>query len=137
MELNLAFEKQGGLLPVIAQDWQSGEILMLAYVNPEALQKTQASGKAHYFSRSKQRLWMKGEESGHIQEVKEILVDCDQDTLIFKVHQQGGAACHTGYRSCFFSRMTPQGTLVPDQSEQVFDPEKVYLLSKAGDHGHL
>ena len=126
MELQLDFEKQGGLLPVIAQDWETNEILMLAYVDSEALKATQETGKAHYYSRSKKRLWMKGESSGHIQEVKEILVDCDQDTLVFKIKQIGGAACHTGHRSCFFSRLTSEGTLISDTSEKVFDPDEVY-----------
>ena len=126
MELKLAFEKQGGLIPVIAQDWKTNEVLMLAYVDTDALEQTQKTGKAHYYSRSKKRQWMKGESSGHTQEVKEILVDCDQDTLIYKVEQVGNAACHTGYRSCFFSRLTSEKTLVSDQSEKIFDPEEVY-----------
>ena len=125
MKLELAFQKQEGLLPVIVQDWMTGEVLMLAYTDAEALKTTQQTGKAHYYSRSKQRYWMKGETSGHIQEVKEILVDCDQDTLVFKVYQQGGAACHTGHRSCFFSRLAGN-TLEHTGSPKVFNPAEVY-----------
>ena len=93
------------LVPVIAQDFQTNEVLMLAYMNKEALSKTLSSGKAHYFSRSKQRIWMKGESSGNIQNVKEIYVDCDNDTVLLKIEQIGGAACHTGRRSCFFTKL--------------------------------
>ena len=93
------------LVPVIAQDFQTGEVLMLAYMNEEALSKTLVSAKAHYFSRSKQRIWMKGESSGNIQNVKEIYVDCDNDTILLKIEQIGGAACHTGRRSCFFTKL--------------------------------
>ncbi|MGK5091686.1 phosphoribosyl-AMP cyclohydrolase [Deltaproteobacteria bacterium TL4] len=126
MKLNLAFDKQEGLLPVIVQDEQSNEVLMLAYVDREALEQTQKTGKAHFYSRSKKRLWMKGESSGHIQEVQEILVDCDQDTLIYKVRQIGGAACHTGYRSCFHSRLSSENTLELNHCEKVFNPQDVY-----------
>lgn len=101
----LDYEKQEGLLPVIVQDWKTGEVLMLAYSNEEALKCTQETGRAHYYSRSRSCLWMKGETSGHIQEVKEILTDCDRDTLLFKVHQIGETACHTGARTCFFRKI--------------------------------
>lgn len=95
------FDAQG-LIPAIAQDYQSGDILMLAYMNAEALQKTIESGEAVYWSRSRQSFWKKGETSGHIQKVRDILVDCDQDALILKIEQIGGTACHTGRWSCFY-----------------------------------
>ena len=98
----LDFEKTGGLVPAIVQDDDSGQVLMLAYMNKEAWEKTLASGKAHYWSRSRQKLWLKGGTSGHIQEVRAIHVDCDQDTVLLKVNQVGGAACHEGYESCFY-----------------------------------
>ena len=101
---DLAFEKQGGLLPVIAQDESSGAVLMLAYANIEAVKKTQESGFAHYWSRSRKALWKKGESSGHLQKIVEVLVDCDEDTLLYKV-QQSGAACHTGAANCFFRKL--------------------------------
>ena len=107
---DLAFEKQGGLLPVIAQDESSGAVLMLAYVNIEAVKKTQESGFAHYWSRSRNALWKKGESSGHLQKIVEVLVDCDEDTLLYKV-LQSGAACHTGAASCFFRKL-PNNTKV-------------------------
>ena len=123
-ELKLDFEKCGGLIPAIAQDWQTGEVLMLAYINQEAWEETLKSGNATYWTRSRQKLWKKGEESGNVQKVKEIYVDCDQDTVIFKIEQIGGAACHEGYHSCFF-RKYEDGKLVI-QGEPVFDPKKVY-----------
>ncbi len=97
--------KKCELLPVIAQDYQSGEVLMLAYMNEEALSLTLKTKKAHYFSRSKRRIWQKGETSGNFQIVKEIYIDCDNDTLLLKIEQVGGAACHTGRRSCFFTKL--------------------------------
>jgi len=99
------FEKGGGLVPVVAQDAESGEILMLAYANKEAVEKTLQTGYAHYYSRSRRRLWMKGEESGNKQKVLKILVDCDADSLIYLV-EQIGEACHTGNRSCFYRELT-------------------------------
>ena len=122
--IELDFEKCGGLIPAIAQDWQTGEVLMLAYINQEAWEETLKSGNATYWTRSRQKLWKKGEESGNVQKVKEIYVDCDQDTVIFKIEQIGGAACHEGYHSCFF-RKFEDGKLVI-QGEPVFDPKKVY-----------
>ncbi len=97
--------EKSDLIPVIAQDYKSGEVLMLAYMNREALELTLQSGLAHYFSRSKQRIWQKGESSGNIQKVKEAYIDCDNDTLLLKIEQVGGAACHTGRKSCFFTRL--------------------------------
>ena len=101
---DLDFEKFSGLLPVIAQDQGSGRVLMLAYANREAVLKTQETGYAHYWSRSRNTLWKKGESSGHVQEIMEVLVDCDEDTLLYKVSQTG-PACHTGAPSCFFRKL--------------------------------
>lgn len=118
------FDKAGGLVPVIAQDADSGVVLMLAWMNREAYEETQRTGRAVYYSRSRNRLWRKGEESGHYQEVREILIDCDADTILLKVHQIGSAACHEGYQSCFFRRIEGKETKVI--AEKVFDPAKVY-----------
>ncbi len=118
------FEKMGGLIPVIAQDWKSGEVLMLAFMNEEAWQKTLETGKVHYFSRSRNKIWLKGESSGHVQLVKEIYLDCDLDTVLIKVEQLGGAACHKGYRSCFYRRLEDGELKVI--GEKIFDPEVVY-----------
>ncbi|MFN2338739.1 MAG: phosphoribosyl-AMP cyclohydrolase [Gammaproteobacteria bacterium] len=96
---------EDGLVPVIAQDAASGEILMFAWMNREALARTVAEGRAVYWSRSRQRLWPKGEESGHVQQVKDIRLDCDKDVVLLKIEQVGGIACHTGRRSCFFHRL--------------------------------
>jgi phosphoribosyl-AMP cyclohydrolase len=120
----LDFEKAGGLVPVITQDAASGMVLMQAYMNSEAWQKTLETGIAHYWSRSRNKLWKKGESSGNIQEVKEIRVDCDSDCVLLKVRQIGDAACHTGYQSCFY-RQLKDGELVTD-GKKVFDPEEKY-----------
>ena len=98
------FSKQNGLLPVIVQSADSGKVLMLAYMNEIAWNKTIETGKAHYWSRSRQKLWMKGEESGNVQLVRDIFIDCDADTILLKIEQIGGAACHTGFASCFYRR---------------------------------
>jgi phosphoribosyl-AMP cyclohydrolase len=126
MDGELDFDKAGGLIPAVVQDAQTGEVLMVAYLNREAYERTRETGRMHYFSRSRNRLWMKGETSGHVQEVQEILVDCDQDAAVFKIRQVGGAACHTGYRSCFHRRVEPSGALTLIESEKVFDPAQVY-----------
>jgi phosphoribosyl-AMP cyclohydrolase len=118
------FAAHGGLLPAIAQDAETGEVLMLAYMNAESFAETLASGRAVYYSRSRGRLWRKGEESGHVQEVQSVLVDCDADTILLKVRQIGGAACHEGYRSCFFRQIAPGEVQIVGQ--RVFDPAKVY-----------
>lgn len=123
--IKLDFEKCGGLIPAIAQDWKTGDVLMLAYINEESWQETLKSGFATYWSRSRSKLWKKGEESGNRQVVKEILIDCDEDTVIFKVDQIGGAACHEGYRSCFFRKLEKDGS-VHVIGERIFDPAKVY-----------
>ena len=120
----LDFQKAGGIIPAVAQDHLTGEVLMLAYINPEAWQETLRTGQAVYYSRSRNRLWRKGEESGNIQIIKEILVDCDCDAVIFRVEQKGGAACHTGHRSCFYRKLE-NGTLI-ELNQPLFDPEKVY-----------
>src|SRR6059036_3128683 len=99
------FAKAGGLVPAIAQDTATGQVLMLAWMNQEAFEETVRTGRAVYFSRSRNRLWRKGEESGNVQEVKEIYIDCDADAVLLKVNQIGGAACHEGYPSCFFRRV--------------------------------
>jgi len=112
-----------GLVIAIAQDFSSGEILMTAFTNKEGIQKTIETGKVHYFSTSRKKLWLKGETSGHVQRVKEILIDCDGDVILFKVEQEG-ASCHEGYRSCFFRRVKEGGIKIV--AEKVFNPEKVY-----------
>ncbi len=122
----LDFAKGGGIIPAIVQDAGSGEVLMVAYMNEEAFARTRRTGRMHYYSRSRDRLWMKGESSGHVQEVREIRVDCDGDAALFKVHQVGGAACHTGYRSCFYRRVGEGGALVVTEPARVFDPAEVY-----------
>ena len=105
MELDKYFKK-GELIPAIVQEHGTGEVLMLAYINPEAWQETLRTGQAVYYSRSRNRLWRKGEESGNVQIIKEILVDCDGDAVIYRVEQKGGAACHTGHRSCFYRELS-------------------------------
>ena len=120
----LDFEKTGGLIPAIAQDYATGEVLMMAYINRQAWEATLKTGKATYYSRSRQTLWVKGESSGHQQLIKEIWVDCDNDTVLFKIEQLGGAACHTGYRSCFYRRLK-DGT-AETVGHPVFNPKEVY-----------
>jgi len=124
--MQLDFAKQNGLIPAIVQDWETGEVLMLAYLNEESFRLTLQTGKMHYYSRSRNKLWMKGESSGHIQEVKEILVDCDDDAAVFKVKQHGGAACHTGYNSCFYRRVEQNGQTTLIKDAKVFNPDEVY-----------
>lgn len=118
------FEKGGGLVPAIAQDADTGEVLMMAWMNPESFEETVKTGRACYFSRSRNRLWRKGEESGNVQEVRGIYVDCDLDTVLLKVKQIGGAACHEGYSSCFFRKL--DGDEVTVIGERIFDPARVY-----------
>jgi phosphoribosyl-AMP cyclohydrolase len=122
--MTIDFDKAGGLVPAIAQDADTGAVLMLAWMNREAFEETLRTRRAVYFSRSRNRLWRKGEESGNVQEVREVLVDCDADTILLKVHQVGGAACHEGYPSCFFRRL--EGGQVQVVGERVFDPKQVY-----------
>jgi phosphoribosyl-AMP cyclohydrolase len=118
------FQRGDGLVPAIAQDAATGEVLMMAFMNAESYRETLATGRAVYFSRSRGKLWRKGEESGHVQQVQSVYVDCDRDTILLKVTQIGGAACHDGYRSCFYRRVTADGLEVV--GERVFDPEIVY-----------
>jgi len=118
------FEKCGGLAPVVVQDWQTGEVLMIAYMNRESWLNTLQTGKATYWSRSRKALWMKGESSGNVQHVQDIFIDCDEDAVLMKVEQVGGAACHTGYRSCFYRRLA--GGEVEIKGERIFDPKEVY-----------
>lgn len=125
--VELDFNKGEGLVPAIAQDWKSGEILMMAYMNNESWDLTLKTGIVHYWSRSRNSLWKKGESSGNIQRVKEIRVDCDLDCVVVKVEQAGDAACHTGYRSCFYRRIE-NGSIVTD-GEKIFDPEEKYGAS--------
>lgn len=112
-----------GLAVAIVQDAQTDQVLMCAFLNREALRKTFETGKMHYWSRSRQKLWLKGESSGHTQDVREVRLDCDGDALVFKVDQHGGA-CHTGFYSCFYRRLSDTGWT--EEGEKVFDPDQVY-----------
>ncbi|MFC1885184.1 phosphoribosyl-AMP cyclohydrolase [Thermodesulfobacteriota bacterium] len=123
--IELDFSKGEGLLPAIAQEHKSGKVLMLAYINKEAWEKTLETGEAHYWSRSRQEIWHKGGTSGNVQKIINIFVDCDSDTVLFVVEQMGGAACHTGYESCFHNKISKKGE-VTLEGEKVFNPEKVY-----------
>ena len=123
-EQAIDFDKVGGIVPVVTQDESTGEVLMLAYMNHEALAETLRTGRACYFSRSRNRLWRKGEESGNVQEVRAVYLDCDGDAVLLKVKQVGGAACHEGYPSCFFRRVADDDLQIVAQ--RVFDPREVY-----------
>lgn len=123
----LDFEKMNDLVPAIAQDAETGEVLMMAFMNPEAWRRTLDTGIAHYWSRSRNQIWKKGETSGNVQQVQEIRVDCDGDCVLLRVRQVGGAACHTGYRSCFYRRVEA-GALIVD-GEKLFDPAEKYGAS--------
>jgi phosphoribosyl-AMP cyclohydrolase len=118
------FTKGDGLVPAIAQDAETKEILMMAYMNNESWKATLQTGKATYWSRSRQKLWLKGEESGHFQLIKDIFIDCDNDTILLQVKQLGGAACHTGYRSCFYRKLSGEDFVVV--GEKIFNPKEVY-----------
>ena len=120
----LDFDKAGGLVPAVAQDADTGEVLMLAWMNREAFDETVRTRRGVYFSRSRNKLWRKGEESGNVQEVVGIYIDCDADTVLLKVKQIGGAACHEGYKSCFFRRLDDNELVIV--GERIFDPKKVY-----------
>lgn len=124
MNIELDFKKQEGLVPAIVQDAETGEVLMLAYMSPESFEETLRTRRACYYSRSRNKLWRKGEESGNVQEVVEVRIDCDDDTILLKVNQVGGAACHTGNRSCFFRKI--MGDCLIEDGKQVFDPKEVY-----------
>ncbi|MBE6426099.1 MAG: phosphoribosyl-AMP cyclohydrolase [Thermoguttaceae bacterium] len=120
------FAKCGGLVTTIAQDAATGTVLMLAYMNEESYDETLATGRAVYFSRSRQKLWRKGEESGNVQLVKEIFIDCDRDAILLKVEQIGGSACHEGYQSCFFRKVDPADNSFEIVGDRIFDPAEVY-----------
>ena len=120
------FSKANGLVAAVAQDAGTGEVLMLAWMDRTAWEATLATGEAHYFSRSRGRLWRKGESSGHVQRVLAIRLDCDADAVLLEVEQIGGAACHEGFRSCFFRRLTPADSRVAECCPRVFDPAAVY-----------
>jgi len=121
--IELKFNEQG-LIPAVVQDYKTGEVLMVAYMNKESFEKTLKGKKACFYSRSRKTLWLKGESSGNVQEVKEIYIDCDQDCILVKVKQVGDAACHTGYRSCFYREL--KGDTLTVVGEKIFDLEKVY-----------
>jgi phosphoribosyl-AMP cyclohydrolase len=122
--MTIDFDKAGGLIAAIAQDASTNEVLMIAWMNRDAYEETVRTGRACYFSRSRNRLWRKGEESGNVQEVKAIFVDCDADAILLKVNQIGGAACHTGHKSCFHRRLDGENWTVV--GTPVFDPQQVY-----------
>jgi phosphoribosyl-AMP cyclohydrolase len=124
--VTLDFQKTGGLIPAITQDERTGEVLMQAYMNQQAWEKTLATGKATYFSRSRQKLWIKGAASGNVQLVKEIRIDCDNDAILLKVEQVGGAACHTGHKSCFHKKIVDDRSGVEVVGDPLFDPKEVY-----------
>ncbi len=123
--MQLAFEKLGGLIPGIVQDHETGEVLMLGYLNAEALEQTKSTGEVHFFSRSRKRLWKKGETSGHVLRVREVRVDCDADALLFLVEAVGPGVCHEGYRSCFFRTLESDGSSLV-VAERVFVPMDIY-----------
>ena len=122
--MDLNFNKGDGLIPAIVQDAETKDVLMLAYMNRESWEATLKSGKATFWSRSRQKLWLKGESSGHVQIIKNIFIDCDDDTILLQVEQLGGAACHTGHRSCFYRKLEGGELIVV--GEKVFDPKDVY-----------
>jgi len=122
--IDIDFDKMGGLIPAIIQDNDTGEVLMLGFMNKEAWENTLATGKATFFSRTRNKLWIKGETSGNVQLVKEIRIDCDNDTVLLKIDQVGGAACHTGFKSCFY-RIIESGEL-KTIGHPIFDPKEVY-----------
>ncbi len=117
--IELNFEKGNGSIPVITQDFKSGEVLMMAFMNMSAWEQTLKTGYVHYWSRSRDKLWKKGEKSGNLQEVKEIRIDCDNDCILIKVHQIGDAACHTGYKSCFYRKIKGEDIII--DSEKIFN----------------
>lgn len=123
--VKLDFKKGNGLLPAIAQDYKTGKVLMLAYMNEDSWLLTLKTGEAHYWSRSRKEIWHKGETSGNIQVVKEVFVDCDYDTILIKIEQVGGAACHLGYESCFHNKIDSNGekSIV---GKKIFNPDEVY-----------
>jgi phosphoribosyl-AMP cyclohydrolase len=129
-QLNIDFQKAAGLVPAIIQDHQTGEVLMLGFMNEASLAQTRASGEAVFFSRSRNKLWKKGESSGHVLKVRELRIDCDADALLVKVEPVGPGVCHEGYRSCFFRTISPAGD-VTINSDRAFDPQQVYTPEKS------
>lgn len=122
--IELNFEKMGGLVPAITQDYETGEVLMLAFMDKEAWENTLETGLASYHSRTRNTLWVKGKTSGNVQKVKEIRVDCDDDTVLLKVEQVGGAACHTGHKTCFYKKI--EDNKIEIIGKPIFDPKEVY-----------
>jgi len=127
--VEIDFQKNGGLVPAIIQDERTGDVLMLGFMNAESLAETRRTGEAVFFSRSRNKLWKKGESSGHVLRVREIRVDCDADALLVRVEAVGPGVCHEGYRSCFFRSLAPDGT-AKVIAERTFAPEKVYGAEK-------
>ena len=123
--MNIDFKKSGGLVPAVIQDYATGDVLMLGFMNESSLQLSRETSEVTFFSRSRNKLWKKGESSGHILRVREILVDCDADAILVKVDAVGPGACHEGYRSCFFRTVSPDGTLKTN-AERTFDPAQIY-----------
>jgi len=122
--IELNFKKMGGLIPAVVQDYKTGEVLMLAFMNQAAWEATLSTGKATYYSRTRQELWIKGKTSGNMQIIKEIRIDCDDDTVVLKVDQVGGAACHTGHKSCFYKKVEDGSVRIV--GKPIFNPEEVY-----------
>jgi phosphoribosyl-AMP cyclohydrolase len=127
--MKIDFQKSGGLLPAIIQDERTGDVLMLGFLNPESLAQTQRTGEVVFFSRSRNKLWKKGESSGHVLRVREIRLDCDADALLVRVEAIGPGVCHEGYRSCFFRKLEPEGS-AKVIAERTFAPEEVYGSEK-------
>jgi phosphoribosyl-AMP cyclohydrolase len=127
--MEIDFQKSGGLVPAIIQDERTGDVLMLGFMNPESLAQTKRTGEVVFFSRSRNRLWKKGESSGHVLRVREMRVDCDADALLVRVESAGPGVCHEGYRSCFFRKLEPDGSAAII-AERTFTPEKVYGQEK-------
>ena len=126
IEANFRHTIDGEKLAIaIAQDYKTSQILMVAFINKEAYEESVKTGKAHYYSTSRKQVWFKGESSGHIQKIKEIKLDCDEDAILFKVEQTGGA-CHTGHYSCFYKTLTDNGQTIKEDTETIFNPDEVY-----------
>ena len=120
----LTFDSQG-LIPAVIVDDATGEVLMVAFMNQEALQRTRETGQTHFYSRSRQKIWHKGEESGNVQDVRDIFINCEENSLLIRVEQRNGAACHEGYHSCYYRRLLPDDSY-QTTSERIFDPQQVY-----------
>ena len=135
-KIRLDFSKGNGLIPAIVQDYKTGKVLMLAYINEEAWKRCLQTGETHFWSRSRRKIWHKGESSGNVQKIKEIFVDCDNDTVLFLVEQIGGAACHEGYESCFHKKVEKDGTY-RIVGKKIFDPKEEILciLTRADQQG--